>query len=251
MNTNARSLNKKTELLVDNLIELECCLAAMTETWFKDSPASEAGIMDLCDGAGYTSLFRNRGGRRNGGAVAGLAWESMVPVKRIPFHNPGNYEILPVPAKIVGCHKRIIFVACYLPPNVCQDQATEAMQLIIDHIHEGKRPHRDPEIVVTGDFNQFEIDRALRDHLDVKEVKIGPTRGTRSIDRFFSTYKSRVVEKNVIAPLQPDKGSAGADSDHCVTFFKAELNVKAPDICISYQTNKKIYQRERSPLASG
>jgi hypothetical protein len=67
MNTNARSLNKKTELLVDNLIELECCLAAMTETWFKDSPASEAGIMDLCDGAGYTSLFRNRGGRRNGG----------------------------------------------------------------------------------------------------------------------------------------------------------------------------------------
>jgi hypothetical protein len=122
------------------------------------------------------------------------------------------------------------------------------MQFIIDLAHEGKRTRRDPEIVVTGDFNQFEIDRALRDHLDVKEVKIGPTRGTRSIDRFFSTYKSRVVEKNVIAPLQPDKGSAGADSDHCVTFFKAELNVKAPDICISYQTRRFTKERERGVL---
>jgi hypothetical protein len=80
LNTNARSLGPKTESLVDNLRELQCQFAVVTETWFSDGRALDDGLKDLEDGAGYCASVLNRRGR-NGGGVAILARSSVATLK--------------------------------------------------------------------------------------------------------------------------------------------------------------------------
>ena len=50
LNTNARSLGPKSSSLIDNLTELECQFAVVTETWFSDGKTLEEGLNDLEDG---------------------------------------------------------------------------------------------------------------------------------------------------------------------------------------------------------
>ena len=48
--------------------------------------------------------------------------------------------------------------------------------------------YRDPYMVVTGNFNQSDIAGALEDYHNITEVQVGPTRGSRCIDRLFVTF---------------------------------------------------------------
>ena len=40
-------------------------------------------------------------------------------------------------------------------------------------------------IIVAGDFNQWDIKAVLDDYVDIVEIDVGNTRGSRSIDRVF------------------------------------------------------------------
>ena len=93
LNTNARSLGPKKDSLIDNLRELECQFAVITETWFTDGQRLEDGLRNLEDGAGSESLVLNRKGKVGGG-VALLARKSVATLKEFKVHNPGGYELL-------------------------------------------------------------------------------------------------------------------------------------------------------------
>ena len=78
--------------------------------------------------------------------------------------------------------RRFVVIACYLPPSMDRQRAADCMQFISDMVHVAKRSFDSPHVVVSGDFNQFDMSVALQEHQDIKECKLGPTRGNRSID---------------------------------------------------------------------
>ena len=180
INTNARSLCPKTESLVDYFRELDCTLGVVTETWLANSSRLDNYVEDLQDGAGISLLYQNRPKNARGlshGGVGILAQDARVRLTRMKFHNPGAYEVMGASAKIKGHVRRVEVIACYLPPSLPADSARECLQHVVDFIHEGKRKFDSPRIIVAGDFNQFEIARALEEHPDMVECQVGPTQG--------------------------------------------------------------------------
>ena len=77
--------------------------------------------------------------------------------------------------------------------------------------------------MIAGDFNQWGIANALVDYIDIKEINMGATRGSLSIDRTFANFGTAIVEADTLPPLQPDSPGEGAPSDHRVTFLTSEL----------------------------
>ena len=122
----------------------------------------------------------NRRGVSHGG-VAVLYKDSEVKLTSLALHNPKGYEVLSTVAKLTGQYRRVVVIACYMPPSLVADAARECMALIVDAVHEAKRKFDEPRIVVAGDFNQFKIHEYLEEHPDLKEVNAGPTRGDRRI----------------------------------------------------------------------
>ena len=57
-----------------------------------------------------------------------------------------------------------------------------------------KRRLDDSLIIVTSDFNQWDIDTTLADSIDLGLVNIGPTRGSRAIDKFFVNFISSLSD---------------------------------------------------------
>ena len=64
------------------------------------------------------------------------------------------------------------------------------MELIVDVVLEAKRKLDQPKIVVAGDFNQHKVEDYLSEHSDLHEIRAGPTRGSRTIDRMFTNFKA-------------------------------------------------------------
>ena len=100
------------------------------------------------------------------------------------------------------------------PPNY--DRIRGPTDTLIDM----KRRFKDPYIIVAGDFNQWQLD--LADISDMKEIQVGCTRGSRSLDRFFSNLWSKVAESGTIAPLETE-GEILRASDHRTAHCKILL----------------------------
>ena len=84
-------------------------------------------------------------------------------------------------------------------------------------VTEIKRRFNDPYIIVSGDFNQWKIDETLEDFPDLIEVEVGPTRGSRAIDRSFSNFSRAVKGSGTLPPLETDDARDGAASDHLIS----------------------------------
>ena len=72
----------------------------------------------------------------------------------IDFSNPQNFEILPVVGYIPGHTRRVVVLACYVPPNYTVGRAASALEYVNELVIEAMRMYKDPYIVITGDFNQ-------------------------------------------------------------------------------------------------
>ena len=97
------------------------------------------------------------------------------------------------------------------------------MQLVVDVVHEAKRKLRNPYIIISGDFNQFQIEKSLEEHVDIKQAKTGNTRGVRCLDKVFTNFDKHIRNKGVVAPLQSE---AGVNSDHMVAYIQASLSAR-------------------------
>ena len=82
----------------------------------------------------------------------------------------------------------MVVIGFYLPLNYPVKRAKGALSFIADCITQAKRKFNDPIVVVAGDFNQWKAESAVKDFIDLKEAKVGKTRGDHSIDRLFCNY---------------------------------------------------------------
>ena len=65
--------------------------------------------------------------------------------------------------------------------------------------------------------------RSLEDFIDLSEVAVGPTRGTRSIDRTFVNFSDKILSGTTMPLLEADDPGHGRPSDHRVAVVTAEL----------------------------
>ena len=226
VNTNARSLCPKIDSLIDCFEEMDVTLGIVTETWLADGASLDKDVQDLANGAGLDMVCLNRDPNERGvahGGVAVVSSRSSCTLKRVEMPNPGRFEILTTVSTMPGYSRKLLTVACYLPPNYTVARGREALEHLEDVVREIKSRYQDPFIVVGGDFNQWQVEDPLSEFPDLREVNVGPTRKDRCIDRIFTNFGRSITDCGTVPPLEPEPGHQGACSDHRIAFMKAEL----------------------------
>ena len=199
--------------LVDCFTETDARIAIVTETWFKNRDELERLAEDLSLGEGIGMLHKNRDPNQNGVSYRGVAvlWrESFCSFKTINCKNVENYEVLACVGSIRGQARKLVVVACYVPPTYDKRRGEGALAHIADVISEIKRHFSDPYIILSGDFGE-----TLLEFADMKEIKVG----YKKIDRFFTNFSRTVTESGTLAPLETEEDERR--SDHKVAFLNA------------------------------
>ena len=121
INTNARSLGPKLQLLADCFNEKHIDIATVTETWFQANVSTQDLVVELSDRFSLGMLTREREDRaRNGrhyGGVALVYRKSTSSFKAFPLHNPEGFEVLAAVGKVTGVKGKIFAISCYAPPT--------------------------------------------------------------------------------------------------------------------------------------
>ena len=226
INTNARSLCPKVNSLIDCCSELDCHLAVVTETWLGDSPSEAQDLEDLRLSTGIATIALNRppvGGVTYGG-VAIMYREASLTLKDMKYPNPDKFETIYAAGSIKGHGRKLVVIAAYMPPGDRVPRARACIRHITEMISEAKRKFSEPLIVLAGDFNQWPIQEAVQDFVDMSEVAVGPTRGSRAIDRVFVNFGQAVTAKGTVEPLETESdGGQVRQSDHRVAYVRSKL----------------------------
>ena len=224
-NTNARSLCPKIDSMIDCFNEMKSLVGIITETWLADGESLQKDIADLSAGAGISLICRNRAVNSRGVAHGGVAISyktNACNMKEVDLPNPDDFEVIVAAGSIPGYCRKLIVVACYLPPGYTVPRGNAALAYIEDVIIEIKRRYRDPFIVIGGDFNQWRVESALVEYPDIREADVGPTRKDKCLDRLFTNFGRSIEASGTVPPLRPYEGE-GAPSDHRVAYVRATL----------------------------
>lgn len=143
--------------------------------------------------------------------------------RALPFDNEEDFEVLSAVGTSPGLGRKIVSIACYIPPNYLTGRASRCLERIAGLVVDVKRKFKDPYIIIAGDFNQWDIAAALEEFRDIKETAAGPTRGTRTIDRTFSNL-GVVAKAAVLPPLQTEGSTNVRYSDHGLFYLTAKIN---------------------------
>ena len=142
-------------------------MAIVTETWLTDGESLLLDVEDLEHGAGLGMLFRNRKKNSRGfshGGVAIMYKKSCLNMKELIVPNPDSFEVLGAVGNLLGHSRKIVTLACYIPPNYAVGRGKDCLAYITDLVLHLKRTYKDPYIIVGGDFNQWDLSRALEDY---------------------------------------------------------------------------------------
>ena len=221
----------------------------MTETWL--SPGRQEKLAeDLLLGSGINLWTRSRQPGPNGtfhGGVAIAACSSNTSMKPFNITNPGQFEILAITGKVKGVDRKFFIIAAYVPPNYAVPRAKECLKVIYNSIMDIKRRFEDPYIVVAGDFNQWKIDSALEDYVDLWEISGGPTRGGRTIDRVLSNLPPpQSTTCAVHPPLESEDDSV---SDHRLVCVTTEIDSKERSLWQIHTYRKTTKKSEAAFIA--
>ena len=129
-----------------------------------------------------------------------------------------------------------------MPPGDVAARGNNCLDFITDLVIQYKRKYSNPYVVVGGDFNQWKIDEALADFVDLSEAPVGPTRQGRSIDRLFMIIP--VSAAGTVPPLESDDSSK--KSDHLIAFAEAQLERKEAYKWVTY--SYRYYNKESEKL---
>ena len=220
-------MRPKTKSLLDCITELDTDFALLTETWLQDEHLDKLK-QDLSLGSGLGLEALNRKPGANGVAYGGVAvvWrESVGNLSRVTIKNPEAYEVIATAVSLKGHSRKLVLIACYIPPEYSRVRGNGALEFIENVVVELKRRFKDPYLVIGGDFNHWRIDEALGNFPGVKEIEIGPTRGSRSIDRLFVNVSRSVKQSGTFFPLETEEDELGLTkkSDHKIVFCKIAL----------------------------
>ena len=223
INTNARSLKPKLESLADCFEERFLDIAAVTETWLQTSRDLGELVDELGGNYSLKAITRERtahanNGRQYGG-VALIFREKTTTLERYSLVNPSDFEVLAAVGNVKGIKNKVFVVVCYAPPNITASTARELIDYLSDIICQAKRTYADCSILLTGDFNQWQVGDILEDHPDLTEIKHGPTRGNREIDRSFCNFGRSIVSSGTLPPLESEDSTR--PSDHLIAYGTA------------------------------
>ena len=224
INTNARSLCPKIGSLNNCFEELDLSFSVVTETWLSDGVLLDRDKDDLEHGAGLGLLHRNRPPNSRGvshGGVAIIYRKAKMSLKELDIKNLDAYEVVAAIGNVIGQSRKVLVVACYMPPNYSVTRGKDCLSYITDLVLHLKRMYKDPIFYIAGDFNQWDLTSALVDYQDLVEAPVGPTRGNRSIDRTFTNISEHIVTATVLPPLESDDSMR--TSDHLVALVEADL----------------------------
>ena len=159
------------------------------------------------------------------------------------FPNPDLYEVLPISFCLPELARKLFVIAVYIPPNYLTGRANACMQHVSNIILDIKNKHRDPLLLVGGDFNQWDIAKFLEEYCDLEEVPSPPTRGDRKIDKIFTNWPDDIHDSGCITPLYTvAEGDRRIYSDHKVQYALARLTRKEP---VKWETfNHRPYTEE-------
>lgn len=93
------------------------------------------------------------------------------------------------------------------------------LEYIGNIVADAKGRLKDPYVVVSGDFNQWDITTALEEFTDFVESSNDPTRGTLTIDRTHTNF-DEITVCGTLAPLYTEDEK---ESDHLVCYNAAKL----------------------------
>ena len=159
----------------------------------------------------------------NGVTYRGVAvvWdESKCTLKKLD-NRAGGYEILACSGKIKGHSRKLVAIACYLPPGYTKKKGEEAMEELADMIVDLKRRFADPFLVIEGDFNQWKVEDCLLDFPDLKEADVGYTRNSKRTDRLFTNLSRSIDESGTLDPLENEDGTKR--SNHRIAYCRMQL----------------------------
>ena len=118
-----------------------------------------------------------------------------------------------------GTTRKMVVLAAYLPPNYTVPRGTACIEYIENLIEHVKLTYRDPYIVLGADFNQWAAQEAVEEYPDMTEIRVGPTRGDREIDRLFCNMSRSVFESGTVPPLETDHSVR----DHKVAYVTVKM----------------------------
>ena len=96
--------------------------------------------------------------------------------KRILLPNPQDIEVVVGSVRFAGFAKLVVVVGCYLPPTYAPSYASAALDYVRYVVTHVKRTYNSPYVIVSGDFNQWKLEDALADFVDLEEAPVGATR---------------------------------------------------------------------------
>ena len=138
----------------------------------------------------------------------------------------------------------MLVVACYMPPGDCAQRGNECLDFIEDLLIQLKRKYSNPYLVLGGDFNQWKIGDVIGNFIDMAEADVGPTRGTRCIDRTFTNFSGDVTGAGTVPRLETDDFTRA--SDHRIAFVTAKLKRTSSFKWITY--SYRYYNKESADL---
>ena len=222
-------------------------LAIVTETWLTSGPTLDEDIEDLREGSGLGLMVRNRdpGARGHSHGGVGIVFrQSTCNFKELSFDNPERYEVIVALGTIPGHSRKMLVIACYLPPGDNAQRGNGCLDYIEDLIIRLKRKYSDPYLVIGGDFNQWKIHDVVANFPEILEAQVGPTRGSRCLDRIFSNLD--VTSAGSVPPLETDSEGESRRSDHRIAFLEAQLERVRKFEWITYQY--RLFNEESEKL---
>ena len=219
--TNARSLRPKTESLKDAFSSLGLNVACVTETWYKGGRDLSDHLTEIEGSSGIKIIHKSRDGRtRKAGGGVTIAFDfgscnlkprSLKAIKK-------EYEVFCVVGVIGKVARKVAIFSIYIPPAMRAADLEDLKEALPMEIGAIMKTHKDPIIMIAGDFNHRDIQWAPNEVGDFTVLATGPTRGSNTIDLVLTNCPDHHRDTRTLPPLDSQNGSA---SDHKCVYTEA------------------------------
>ena len=210
--------------LLECLDEIESDVCVVTETWLRSDEKIEQAIEDFESQNGYSFIRRDRAGPKKGGGVAICYAKDRIQMSRVRLPHMKS-ELVAAIGRRAGQRRKVAIIGVYLPPAMRIQQVRRSLREVNDAVTHVKQKYNDPYIMLAGDFNRKDIQAALRDHVDIKPIVTGPTRGDSVLDIIATNMNDQLKEAGTTTAI---KSEEGVYSDH-LTVFATFRMPRVPD----------------------
>ena len=178
MNANIRSIVSKTDELTYYLSSNNISVAALTETWLKDTMATEFFEID-----GYSMIRNDRNGRRGGGVAVYI--KNSLSYKHWSQLEEEDQETLWItlrPRLMPQTFSCMLVGIIYHPPNANNWKLSNHISNAIDRV---LQHHPDAGLLLMGDFNSFKASYITSSY-NLKQIVTHPTRKNKILDKIYT-----------------------------------------------------------------